>query len=305
MSTNVFAQDEELAVDTDSDAAYGHRIAGPSALGSDPKRLWSLTWTLAKMEFKLAYFGSVLGYVWQLMRPLMLFGVIFAVIDVVAKEISKGQPHFPVAILLGIVMFSFFSEGTAGSVTSLVTRETLVRKVEFPRLVVPLSFVLTALMNFALNLIPVLIFLLAVGGEPAWTWLELPLIVLLFVLFAAGLSMILSVAYVRYRDVKPIWEVVLQMLFYGSPIFYSITSAEKKLDILGLRIDLAHVMMANPFVALIVQARHAFISPKYPSAVHAVGGYTMLLIPIGVAVFVIAFGYFLFDRQAPKVAELL
>jgi ABC-2 type transport system permease protein len=305
MSTHVAIDPDELGLGKAPEAGYGRRITGPTALGSDPKRLWSLTWTLAKTEFKLAYFGSVLGYIWQLMRPLMLFGVIFAVIDVIDKKLTNGVPFFPVSVLLGIVMFSFFSEGTAGSVTSLVSRETLIRKVEFPRLVVPLSFVLTGLMNFALNLIPVLVFLLAMGGSPSWTWFEMPLLIFLSTAFAIGLGMILSVGYVRFRDVKPIWEVVLQMLFYASPIFYPITAVEKPLDILGVRVDVAHVMMANPFVAILVQSRHSFIDSRYPSAATAIGGTGMLLIPIGIGLGVLALGFVLFTREAPKVAELL
>ncbi|HYM45719.1 MAG TPA: ABC transporter permease [Solirubrobacteraceae bacterium] len=283
----------------------GHRIKGPSALGSDPRRLFHLTWALAKTEFKLAFFGSALGYLWQVMRPLLLFGVIYGVISAVAKEIGKGVPFFPVSILLGIVLFNFYSESSGGSVTSLVLRENLVRKIEFPRLAVPVSTVLTALLNLSLNLIPVIVFLLVAGGSVQLSWLELPLLVLLLAAFTAGLGMILSVGYVRYRDVRPIWEVVLQMTFYASPIFYPITRVDKSYDVLGLHVNLAHVMMANPFVAILVQARHVLIDSSYPSAASAIGGTSMLLIPIGIGLAVLTIGFLIFDRQAPRVAEQL
>lgn len=286
-------------------ARLGRPIKGPSALGSDPRRLWHLTWALAKTEFKLTFFGSALGYLWQLMRPLLLFGVIYGVISAVAKSIGKGVPFFPVSILLGIVMFNFLSEASGGSVTSLVNRENLVRKIEFPRLAVPLSTVTTALMNFGLNAIPVIVFLLAAGGSAMWSWLEVPLLVLLLAAFMAGLGMILSVGYVYYRDVRPIWEVVLQTTFYASPIFYPITAAEKTFTVLGVSVNLAHVMMANPFVALLVQMRHVLIDPRYPSAAAAIGGSAMLLIPVAVWLAAIAGGFWLFDRQAPRVAEQL
>lgn len=292
------------------DAAFdlrdlGRPIKGPSALGSDRRRLWHLTWALAKTEFKLTFFGSALGYLWQLMRPLLLFGVIYGVISAVAHGLGKGVPFFPVSILLGIVMFNFLSEATGGSVTSLVNRENLVRKIEFPRLAVPLSTVTTALMNFGLNAIPVIVFLLAAGGSAMWSWLEVPLLVLLLASFMAGLGMILSVGYVYYRDVRPIWEVVLQTTFYASPIFYPITAAEKTFTVLGMNINLAHVMMANPFVALLVQMRHVLIDPRYPSAASAIGGVGMLLIPIGIWLAAIVLGFLFFDRQAPRVAERL
>jgi ABC-2 type transport system permease protein len=282
----------------------GRPIKGPSALGSDPGRLVHLTWTLAKTEFKLTFFGSALGYLWQLMRPLLLFGVIYAVISTVVGKFGEVQ-YYPVALLLGIVLFNFYSESTGGAVTSLLLRENLVRKIEFPRLAVPLATDVTALLNLCLNLVPVFIFLLAAGGSVRLSWLELPFLMLALAAFTSGLGMILSVAYVRYRDVKPIWEVVLQMTFYASPIFYPITRVGST-TILGVEVNLAHVMMANPFVAVLEQARHAVIDPSsYPSAANAIGGGAMILIPIGIAIAVIVFGFLLFDHEAPRVAEQL
>jgi ABC-2 type transport system permease protein len=282
----------------------GRPIKGPSALGSDLGRLWHLTWTLAKTEFKLAFFGSALGYLWQLMRPLLLFGVIYLVLSHSSLSAASHQPFFGSSLLLGIVLFTFFSEATGGGVSCLVDRENLVRKIEFPRLAVPLSIVLTALLNVSLNLIPVLIFLLAAGGAPAWSWLELPLLVVALALFSAGMGMILSVSYVRYRDVRPIWEVLLQMTFYASGIFFPILTLGS-ITVLGLHINLSHVLLANPFAAILEQARHVFINPSYPSAASAIGGGGMLLIPIGIGAAALIGGFLLFDREAPRVAEQL
>ena len=290
-------------------AALGRPIKGPSALGSDPRRLWHLTWTLARTEFKLTFFGSVLGYLWHLMRPLLLFGVIYLVLSSskgLRASWGSGE-FFAAALLLGIVLFTYFSESSAGAVTSLVNREALVRKIEFPRLAVPLSIVLTALLNLALNLIPVLIFLLAAGGSPSWSWLELPLLVAGLALFSVGLGMVLSVGFVRYRDVQPIWEVVLQATFYASGIFIAIANPKAPLEvtIFGQQINLSHVLMANPFAAILQQARHAFISPTYPTATQAIGGGLLILIPVGIAVATLVVGFIVFDRQAPYVAEQL
>jgi ABC-2 type transport system permease protein len=305
MSTQSVIEEPSKAAETGgSPTSYGHRIKGPSALGADPSRLWHLTWALAKTEFKLAFFGSVLGYLWQLMRPLLIFGVIYVVLTAAKLHQNGTEHYFPAALLLGIVMFTFFSEASGGSVTSLVNRETLVRKIEFPRLAVPLAAVVTSLLNMLLNLIPVLIFLLAAGGSVRLSWLELPLLIFLLALFTTGLGMILSVGYVSYRDVRPIWDVVLQATFYASGIFIVITGV-KPLTILGVRVDLARVLMANPFAALLEQARHAFVDPSYPSAATAIGGTAMLMIPVGITVVVVIAGFLLFDRQAPKVAELL
>ena len=147
-------------------APLGPPIKGPSALGSDPRRFWHLTRTLAVTDFKLRFFGSALGYLWQLMRPLLLFGVLYVVFTQVVR-IGGDVELYPVALLLGIVLFTFFTEATGGALGSLVDREALIRKVEFPRLAVPLAAVLTALFNVALNLIAVFVFLLAAGGERA------------------------------------------------------------------------------------------------------------------------------------------
>lgn len=282
----------------------GQPIKGPSALGSDPKRLWHLTWAMAKTEFKLTFFGSALGYLWQLMRPLLLFGVIYLVLSQSVLAAASKQPYYAAALLLGIVLFNFFSESSGGAVSSLVNRENLVRKIEFPRLAVPLSIVITALMNLSLNLIPVLIFLFLAGGSVHWSWLELPLLVAMLASFTAGLGMFLSVSYVSYRDVRPIWDVVLQMTFYASGIFIAIAGL-KPLTVLGVTIDISHVLMANPFAAILEEARHVFIDPSYPTAASAIGGGVLILIPIGIGVATVIGGFLLFDRRAPKVAEQL
>src|SRR5205085_4650142 len=118
-------------------------IKGPTAVGSDLRRMMHLTVTLAVMEFKLRFFGSVLGYLWQLMRPLMLFGVLYLVFTQFVR-IAGGVRHYQAILLTGIVLYTFFSDATMGSVTSVYDREGLVRKIEFPRLVVPMSVLLTA-----------------------------------------------------------------------------------------------------------------------------------------------------------------
>jgi ABC-2 type transport system permease protein len=276
----------------------GQPIKGPSALGDSPHRLWHLTRTLAVSDFKLRFFGSVLGYLWQLVRPLLLFGVLYVVFTQIVR-IGGDVELYPVALLLGIVLFTFFSEATGGAVTSLVDREALIRKVDFPRLAVPLATVLTALFNVALNLVAVIVFLLIAGGSVRVSWLELPLLVALMALFCTGLGMLLSALYVRYRDVRPIWEVVLQLLFYGSPIFYPIDAVIERSELA------AKLMMLNPFAAIIQQARHALIAPSHPSPAEVLGSDALVLAPIAIAVAVLALGYVVFSRRAPRIAELL
>jgi ABC-2 type transport system permease protein len=274
----------------------GPPIKGPSALGSDPRRLWHLARTMAVSDFKLRFFGSALGYLWQLIRPLLLFGVLYTVFTQIVR-LGSDVELYPVALLLGIVMFTFFSEATGGALSSLVDREALIRKVDFPRLAVPLSAVLTALMNVMLNLIAVVVFLLLAGGSVRLAWLELPLLIGALALFTTGLGMLLSALFVRYRDIKPIWEVVLQVLFYGTPIFYPIDIVVNRSELL------AKAMMLSPFAAIVQQARHALIAPSHPSATDVAGWWIVGTIAIFVAV--ILLGYRVFSTRAPTIAEQL
>jgi ABC-2 type transport system permease protein len=277
----------------------GRPIRGPSALGSDLRRFRQLTWALAVTDFRLRFFGSVLGYLWQFMRPLMLFGVLYVVFSQVF-DLSGDVRYFPVALLLGIVLYGFFAEATSGSVRSLVERENLVRKIEFPRLAVPLATVLTAIFNLGLNLIPVLIFLVAAGGRPHWSWLELIPLVALLAVFATGIAMILSSLFVRYRDVEPIWDVVLQVMFYASPIIYMLQTVTDK----GGQ-GATDAILCSPFAAILQQARHAFIDPSHISVTSAVSNELLLLVPLVIVLGTFALGYRIFDRQAPRIAENL
>jgi len=276
--------------------ATGRLIKGPSALAGDPRRYLHLTRTLAVQDFKLRFFGSMLGYVWQLMRPLLLFGVLYLVFTQ-AIRLGANVPHYPVVLLTAIVLFTFFAEATSGAVTSVLDRENLVRKIHFPRLVVPSTVVLTALFNLALNLIVVGIFMVASGVEPRWTWLELVPLVAALTLLAAGLAMLLSALFVRMRDVRPIWEVALQVAFYGTPIIYAIETVHSR--------TVQQLMMLNPLAAIVQQVRHALIDPGAPSAAAAAGGGAWLLIPAALILGVFALGWWVFNREAPRIAENL
>ena len=266
---------------------------GPSALGADLGRVWSLTYTLAATDFKLRFFGSALGYLWTLMRPLLLFGVLYLVFTEVVR-FGNDIPHYPVYLLTAIVLFTYFSETTARGVGALVERENLLRKVRFPRLVIPLSVALHSLFNLGLNLIVVFAFVLASGIEPRWTWLELIPLIALLVLFATGMTMLLSALYVRYRDMQPIWEVVLQILFYASPVIYVTTFLPESIQ---------SESVANPITAVLTQMRYALVDPHAPSAAEIIGGVAYLLIPLGIVVAAIALGTWVFMREAPRIAE--
>jgi ABC-2 type transport system permease protein len=280
-----------------------HRVYGPSALGGGLHRFWSLTFMLARTEFKLRFFGSVLGYVWTLVRPLMLFGVmLFVFTDIL--NINKDNPteHYPEYLLTSLILFTYFQETTSGAVPSLVGRENLLRRVRFPRLVVPLSVALFCLFNLCMNLVVVFIFILASGIDPRWSWLELIPLVGLLVMFAAGVGMLLSALYVRFRDVQPIWEVLLQLLYYGSPILYTVQTAANHHF---LNIPFSRILVMNPLGAIFTQARKALLTADAPSAASAIGGGARLLIPLGIIAVAFALGLWYFNREAPLISEKL
>ena len=191
----------------------------PGQHGSEWRRFLYVTRALAVTEFKLRYFGSVLGYLWTLFRPLFLFGVLYLVFTRIIR-FGDDVTHYPVLLLTGIVLWSFFADSTSSALGSLVARESLLRKLAFPRLTIPIATAATAAANLALGLAVLLLLAVVDGISPSLTWLYVIPIALGLIAFAIGLSLLLSVLFVRFRDVQPIWEIALQLVFWGSPIIY-------------------------------------------------------------------------------------
>ena len=270
-------------------------VKGPSALGGGPKRFGELLYLVSVTEFKRTYFGTVLGYVWALLRPLLLFAVLLFVFTKIFR-LGSSVPHYPVLLLMNVVLFGFFSEATSTSVMSVVSQEGVVRKTQFPRLVIPLSVVVTCLFNLAINLIVVVVFLLAFGLSPQWTWFLFPLVILALFVYATAVSMLLSSLYVRFRDTAIIWSVVATALFYATPVLYTIEVVPSAYR---------NLILLNPLSPLFEQARKWVIDPNAPGAVSAAGGWTHLLAPIAIFVVICAFGAWYFNRAAPRIAEEL
>jgi len=269
---------------------------GPSALGGDFRRALNLTWILAVTDFKLRYFGSVLGYLWTLMRPLMLFGVLYFVFTQVFA-LGEDVKYYAVYLLTSIVLYSYFQETTGGGVQCLMARENLLRKMHFPRIAIPVSVSLSALFNLGLNLVAVAVFAVASGVTPHWTWLEFPVLVLGLAVLSIGFAMLLSVLYVRFRDIEPIWDVVLRVAFYASPVLYVIGMLPQSIQ--------REMLALNPLATILTQMRHAILDPSAPSAATAIGGAWRLAIPIGITIGVFVLGLWLFKREAPRIAENL
>lgn len=276
-----------------------HDVHGPGALSGGWRRLWELTLLLATTEFKRTYFGTVLGYVWSVARPLLLFAVLVEVFTHIFRLGNQIQ-HYPVFLLLNIVLFGFFQEATALSVTSIVSHEGIVRKTQFPRLAIPLAVVITALFNLVLNLIVVFIFILAFGVSPTWTWLLLPVVLALLTVLSLAIAMILSSLYPRFRDLGIIWTVFSTALFYATPVLYTVQAASARSHTLGKFISV------NPIAPILGLARRWIISPSapYPGSASA-GGPVKLAIAAGIIVALCALAVWVFRREAPRIAEEL
>lgn len=283
---SVEAQDELVLTD----------VPGPSALGGGTRRSAELLYMIAVNSFKQTYFGTVFGYVWSLARPLLLFAVMVTVFSKVLR--LDTIPHYPEFLLMNIVLFGFFQEATGISVSSIVAQESIVRKTQFPRLVIPLSVVLTALFNLGLNLVVVLAFLLGSGVSPLWTWLLSPVLVLLLLVITIAVSMILSSLYPRFRDVAIIWQVLSTALFYATPIIYTA-------DRIGDNETLRHILALNPLSPIFELARKWIIEPDAPSPTTASGGTLALLASIAIYLAICVFAVWIFHREAPRIAEQL
>jgi ABC-2 type transport system permease protein len=265
----------------------------PPTRGAEARRILNLSWTLALTDWKLKFYGSALGALWTLVRPFAFFGVILFVFTEIA-QLDTNVHHYSVYILFSLVFFTFFAEVTTASVTSLVDREGLLRKMRFDPVVIPLAIAMTALLNLGLTFVAVLIFVFANGVYPDFGWLELIPLVVLLTMFALGTGMLLSVLYVRYRDIRPIWEVVSQMLFYGSAILYVATTVPEQYRVW---------VLCNPLAAIFTQMRHGVIDEQAPSLQDLMGA--KALIPLAIILVVFVVGIWWFRRESPRVAENL
>lgn len=270
-------------------------VKGPSAVGGGRHRFFELLWLMSVTEFKKTFFGTVLGYVWSLVRPLMLFAVLLLVFTRIVR-LGSSVPHYPVLLLFNIVLFGLFQEATGGAVSSVLAQEGIVRKTQFPRLVIPLAVVLTALFTLGLNMVVVFVFMLAFGVAPMWTWLLFPLILLPLLIFICALAMLLSALNVRFRDVAIIWVVAATALNFLTPVIYPLE---------GIEGPLKHLLMVNPLTSIFQQA-HVWMIDSHAEGVYAAAGGPLPLVAAAlIYVTVCVLGVWVFNREAPRIAEQL
>ena len=243
---------------------------------------------MVSTDFKLRYQQSVLGYLWSILKPLMLFAIMYLVF-VRFLRFGADVPHFAVALLLGTVMWTFFSEATTGGMMSVVGHGDLLRKIHFPQLTVTISAVMSALINFGINFIVVLIFMLVNGVKLRWTVLLIFPIIAELILISSGVAFFLGALYVYFRDLSPIWEVVMQAGFYATPIIY----------------PLSLIMLLNPMAQIIQDARFVLVSNEYPVIWNSYSNIIVMCIPIIISILVFVFGIIFFNSKSKEFAELV
>lgn len=262
------------------------------SLKNQKLKYFDLIKELAITGFKIKYQGSFLGYLWSLMKPLFLFIVLYFVFNYVFK-LGRAIPHYPVYLLIGITLWGFFVETTVMCMTSIVSSGDLIRKIYFPRIVLPISVSLTSFITLTLNLVVVFGFIVFNHIAFSWNMLFLPLYLIEFYIFTLGVSLFLSALFVNFRDISPIWEVVSQTLFYATPILYAITLVSNKL--------LVKVMMLNPLAQIIQGAREALLGSYVLTSYDVLGKYSIFCFLLVALVFFI--GYSLFQKMSAKFAE--
>lgn len=249
---------------------------------------------LVRTDFKLRYQGSALGYVWSLLRPLFLFVILYFVFTRFLK-VGGTIPHYPVYLLLGIVLWNYFVEVTTGSVSAIVGKGDLLRKINFPKYVIIFAGSFAALINLGLNFIVITIFILLSHFVPSWSaLLLLPLILELFITSIA-LAFFLSALYVKFRDVSYIWDVIVQAGFYATPILYTLT-------LVPLRY--AKIIILNPLAQIIQDARWALITDKTLTIYQLYGGNKLVwLVPISASIILAILAGAYFRTQSKYFAE--
>ena len=263
---------------------------------------WILLRELVKTDFKLRYQGSMLGMAWSVLKPLMLFAVMY-VVFVRFLRFGAGIPHFAVSLLLAQTLWAFFQEATSQGMQAIVGRGDLLRKLKFPKYIVVVSSTVSALINLVISLFVVLIFMIVNGVEFRPIILLFPFVIMELYLFSLGVALLLSTLFVRFRDIGHIWDVIMQAWFYATPIIYPLT----QLINVGWLSVAKLVLMLNPIAQIIQDARYLVVTTQTETIWGLVGQQCWLLklIPLLIIAIVLLVGVTVFRRRSPYFAEEL
>ena len=263
---------------------------------------WTVLRGLVKTDFKLRYQGSFLGVAWSVLKPLMLFCVMYVVFAKFLR-MSDGTATYPVVLLLGISSWQFVTESTNVGLRSVVDRGDLLRKIHFPNYIVVVSATMGALISYGINLVVVLIFAIFSRVNFTWRVLILPINVAQLYAVTLALTLLMATMYVYFRDIAHIWEVLQQLIFYGMPIIYPLKYVT---DRGGMYAILARLELLNPFAQTIQDIRHNFIAPEtQPTIWTEFNNWGIRLIPYVITGLLLWLSIYLFRRNSRKFAEVM
>lgn len=251
---------------------------------------------LVRTDFKLRYQGSVLGYLWSLLRPLFMFLILYIVFTKFLK-LGDTIPHYPIYLLLGIVLWQFFADITNQGLGSIVGRGDLIRKIKIPRWMIVLSTSISAIINLGLNLLVIAVFVIFSGVDVQPAALLFPLVILEIYIFAAGIALFLSAAFVKYRDISFVWEVFLQAGFYLTPILYPLS--------IIANVNLQKLLLISPVAQAIQDARNVLVTQETITIAEVFGNPSARLIPIVISLVVLLIGALYFRKESKYFAENL
>lgn len=248
------------------------------------KQSLRIFWEIAISDFKLRYNNSILGYLWTLIKPLMLFGILYVVFSFFMRfEIDNYALH----LLVGVVFWNFFVEATTITMHSFINKAALITKIYFPRHLIVLAATMTSLLTLLLNSIIVFVFVIYSAVDLSWAILIFPLLLIVYYFLVLGISFILSILYVKFRDLQHIWEVLLQIGFWLTPVIYTVSIIPEKYRF---------YVLLNPVARIIDSFRKILILNELPTFLD-----TAIL--IGVTALIFLLGLFIFKRKQAYIAE--
>jgi ABC-2 type transport system permease protein len=274
--------------------ATAHVPAAPRDFRTTVRQYARILHVVASVDFKLKYADSALGYVWSLVKPLSYFTILWIVFGRFFK--LSSFPHFPLFLFIGIVLYTFLVDAIGTSIPSVVVNGSVIRRISFPRLILPMSATLTSGITFLINAGAVVVFIVLSRVGPQWTWFLLPFLIAQLYILILGCAFLLSAAFVRYRDVSQVWELVAQLLFYASPIMYPVGFLPPWFQ---------PIAYLNPFVQILQDTRAVIVGSQQPhgtiASVYGTGWARLLPIAITFAIFGLGLTYF--RRRSTSFAE--
>lgn len=252
---------------------------------------------LVRTEFKLRYQDSVLGFLWSLLKPLLMFSILYFVFGKILK-VGSSIEHYAVYLLLGIVLWNFFVEATSQGLSAIVARGDLIRKINFPKYIIVISGTISALINLGLNMVIIAIFMV-VNGVPVLATAPLLLLVILqLYVLSLSIAFFLAAANVRYRDVGHIWEILIQAAFYATPILYPVS------QLVSVAGPIGKLLMLNPVAQIIQDGRFVLITHQTETTWQLFSNYPyIMLVPIALVIMVTIVASLYFQKNSMYFAE--